>query len=219
MDTKDGDQEAARQDPLEWHGHHIVTEDDLAYSFPGPLDERSRRRRKWRHVFHGVVLGFLVLLLTLSVVGAFLLMTGYMVIPAWEHKSDPAASAPISGCPRDILEYAEPSAATVNVYNGTRIPGLANKVAEDLQRRGFKIGEVGNRTLSNTSIIAAVVSGTEGRTAALTVQRHLKDTEYVSDGRINGAAVDLVVGRKYKGLVDKERVSTEEGRLSCPRDE
>ena len=215
MDAK----EAGRQDPLEWHGHRIVTEDDLAYSFPGPTDERSRRRRKWRHAFHGVVLGFLVLLVAAAVTAAALLMTGYMVIPAWEHKPDPAASAPISGCPRDVLEYAEPGSATVNVYNGTRIPGLAKKVAEDLQRRGFKIGEVGNRTLSNTSIIAAVVSGTEGRTAALTVQRHIRDTEYVSDGRIQGAAVDLVVGRKYVGLVDKEKVSTEEGRLSCPRDD
>ena len=219
MDAKDGGQEAARQDPLEWHGHRIVTEEDLAYSFPGPTDQASRRRRKWRHVFHGVVLAFLALLVSLSVVAAYLLMTGYMVIPAWEHKPDPAASAAISGCPRDVLDYAEPGSATVNVYNGTRIPGLAKKVAEDLQRRGFKVGEVGNRTLSNTSIVAAVVSGTEGRTAALTVQRHIRDTEYVSDGRISGAAVDLVVGRKYKGLLDKERVSTEEGRLSCPRDE
>ena len=215
MDAK----EAGRQDPLEWHGHRIVTEDDLAYSFPGPTDQRSLRRRKLRHVFHGVVLALLVLLVAASVTAAALLMTGYMVIPAWQHTSEPTASAPISGCPRDVLTYAEPSAATVNVYNGTRIPGLGKKVAEDLQRRGFKIGQVGNRTLSNTSIIAAVVSGTEGRTAALTVQRHIKDTESVSDGRISGAAVDLVVGRKYVGLVDKERVSTDKGRLSCPRDE
>ena len=197
MDAKDGGgedsgKEAARQDPLEWHGHHIVTEDDLAYSFPEPTDQASRRRRKLRHVFHGIVLGLLTLLVSLSVLAAYLLMTGYMVIPAWEQTPEPAASEAISGCPRDILEYAEPGSAVVNVYNGTRIPGLAKKVAEDMQRRGFKVGEVGNRTLSNTSIVAAVVSGPEGRTAALTVQRNIKDTEYVADARIEGAAVSPI---------------------------
>ncbi|GER23329.1 hypothetical protein NCCP1664_18250 [Zafaria cholistanensis] len=215
MDAK----EAGRQDPLEWHGHRIVTEEDLAYSFPGALDPASRRRRTLRHAFHAAVLVFLVLLLAVSVAGAYLLLTRQMVIPAWEYTPTPAASAAVSGCPRDILAYAEPGTAVVNVYNGTRIPGLARKVAEDLRQRGFQVGEVGNRTLSNTSIVAAVVSGTDGRTAALTVQRHIKGTEYVADARMGAAAVDLVVGRKYVGLVDAERVSTEEGRLSCPRDE
>ncbi|MCZ9338178.1 LytR C-terminal domain-containing protein, partial [Streptomyces sp. TRM76130] len=38
----------------------------------------------------------------------------------------------------------EPGAVTVNVLNATTRSGLAKKTADELKKRGFRIGDVGN---------------------------------------------------------------------------
>ncbi|MFB0834667.1 LytR C-terminal domain-containing protein [Arthrobacter halodurans] len=208
-----------RSDPRDWHGHRIVTEDDLVRSFddrdPAHADHRRRRNKRLRH---GIVLVLLLGLVATAVVGAYLVMTRQLVIPAWEPKPEVAAAPDLEpACPRDVLAYVEPAGVTVNVYNATRIPGLAGAAANRLEKRGFKIGEIGNKTLNDPDIVAAVVSGPEGRAHAMSVQRHIKGTEFVKDPERGSATVDLVVGQKFGSFVETTKVVTKDGRLSCPR--
>lgn len=211
-------------DPEDWHGHRIVTEDDLAEGFTDDDPEHVDNPRYYRRrLLHGIVLGLLAALLIAALVFAYLVKTRQVVIPALEPQPTPVAAAPThdpvaAACPQEVLKYAQPKDVTVNVLNGTKTPGLAGATAQVLKQRGFRIGEVGNAKLNNTKIVAAVVSGTSGRSKALTVQRQVPGTEYVKDAKRNADTVDLIIGEKYqiKKVVPKGKAKTQDGKLSCP---
>src|SRR3712207_8090848 len=46
--------------------------------------------------------------------------------------------------PSATAEPPEPGRITVNVFNATPRSGLAKQTADELKKRGFKIGDVGN---------------------------------------------------------------------------
>lgn len=211
--TRTAETGGSRQDPREWHGHRIVTEDDLGEVFRADSDDAGRPRRSFAKVRHGIVLGLLVALVAGAVWAALALARGDLEIPGWSADPDPA---PEAVCPAEQLPYPATAGITVNVYNATRINGLAGDVAAALKERGYLIGEVGNRSLTTNRIAAAVVSGPEGRPLALNLQRNIVGTEYIDDARA-GASVDVVVGTGYQGLVPLEQVQTVPGQLSCPR--
>lgn len=208
-----------RVDPREWHGHRIVTEDDLARDFDASDPEHVNDPHHYmKRLRHGVVLVLLVAFVVAALVGAYLVSTRQLVIPALE----PEAEAPVTAvaepaCPVQTYPYLDPQTVTVNVYNATQINGLAGAAANRLEQRGFTIGEVGNKVLNDPDIVAAVVSGTAGRGQALTLQHHIEGTEYVKDPANDGDSVDLVVGQQFDQLIDAASVSTDDGRLRCPR--
>jgi hypothetical protein len=208
-----------RPNPREWHGHRIVTEDDLVRDFddhdPEHVDDPHHYSKRLRH---GVVLVLLLALVVTAVVGAYMVATRQIVVPGWEPQGEPTvAAAPEPACPVDVLSYMDPKTVTVNVYNATQINGLAGAAANRLEKRGFRIGEVGNKVLNDPDVVAAVVSGTAGRAQALTVQRNIKGTEYVKDPKRTVDSVDLVVGQDFDKLIDAVDVVTKDGRLRCPR--
>lgn len=120
-----------------------------------------------------------------------------------------------------VRTLPKPGDITVNVYNATQRTGLAKDTADALKKRGFKIGTVGNAAAEfdkkvkgtgmllgppdarNTSlaVLGAQLSGAEQRTAA---------------GR-KGAAVDLVIGDAYKGLVTPAQANQALTALSAPK--
>lgn len=212
------------KDPEDWHGHRIVTEDDLAEGFTDDDPERVNNPRYYRRrLLHGIVLGLLAALLISALVLAYLVKTRQVVIPALEPQPAATAAAPThdpvaAACPQEVLQYASPKDVTVNVLNGTKTPGLAGATAQVLKQRGFRIGEVGNAKLNNPKIVAAVVSGTSGRSKALAVQRQVPGTEYVKDAKRNADTVDLIIGQKYqiKKVLPKGKAKTRDGKLSCP---
>lgn len=212
-----------KRDPREWHGHRIVTEDDLAEGFSDDDPEHVENPRYYRRrLLHGIVLGLLAALLIAALVMAYLVKTRQIVIPALEPQPTPAAAAPThdpvaAACPQEVLQYVAPKHVTVNVLNGTTTVGLAGATAQVLEKRGFRIGEVGNAKLNDPDIVGAVVSGTSGRAKALTLQRFVPGTEYVKKKR-SADTVDFIIGNKYdlKDVVPAQKAKKSEGKLSCP---
>ena len=203
---------ARDSNPNEWHGHHIVTEDELA----SPEFSADAKTKRHRTIRHGIILSLAVLLLAAALVLAYLVNTRAIVIDALEPK--PVAEAPVapnSACPSDQFDYVDPSKMTVNVMNGTQIPGLAGASAKKLEKRGFKIGDVGNVRLSKVNVVGAVTSGPDGYAQAMTIQRHVSGLTYVFDPKRPGKTVDLVIGTKYKNLVKEAKVNTKPGKLGC----
>ncbi len=56
----------------------------------------------------------------------------------------PAASGAPAAAQGDPHAIPQPATVTVNVYNATAKAGLAGRTAEELKKRGFTIGKVGN---------------------------------------------------------------------------
>ncbi|MGG5752695.1 LytR C-terminal domain-containing protein [Zafaria sp. Z1313] len=208
------------RDPREWHGHRIVTEDDLVTTF----DDHDPEHVNDPHYYYvrlrrAIVLVLLLGLIAAAVVTAYLVSTRQLVIP-WLEPEAPPSSAPAGpepACPVDVYAYLDPATVRVNVYNATKISGLARAASNQLRQRGFQIGEVGNKSLSDPGVVAAVVAGPRGREQALTLQRHLSETEFVKDGERGGTTIDLVLGQDYDGLVPEGDVVAEPGALHCPR--
>jgi hypothetical protein len=203
---------ARNPDPNDWHGHHIISEDELG-SPEFTTDARIKRRR---HIRHGIILVLAVLLLAAALVLAYMVNTRTLVIDALEPK--PAAEAPASvneACPTKQFSYVDPAKMKVNVLNATQIYGLAGATSTKLKKRGFTVGEVGNAQLSNVQVVGAVRSGPDGYAEAMTVQRHIKGLTYVYDAKRPGKTVDVVIGTKYKDLVKEKSVNKKAGKLGC----
>ncbi|WP_411732885.1 LytR C-terminal domain-containing protein [Paeniglutamicibacter sp.] len=203
---------ARNRDPKDWHGHHIISEDELA-SPEFTTEDRIKRRRKIRH---GIILTFVVLMLAAALVLAYLVNTRTLIIDALEPK--PGVEAPVAAneaCPTKQFSYVDPRKMTVNVLNATQIHGLAGATATKLKKHGFKVGDVGNANLSNVQVVGAVTSGPDGYAQAMTVQRHIKDLTYVYDAKRPGKTVDLVIGTKFKDLVKEKSVNKKPGKLGC----
>ncbi|MFY1677751.1 MULTISPECIES: LytR C-terminal domain-containing protein [unclassified Streptomyces] len=110
----------------------------------------------------------------------------------------PAAVSPaISALPK-------PGDVTVNVLNATTRSGLAQKTADELEKRGFAIGEVANapaefdKKVSGTGILLGS-TGSE-KTALRLLGFQVADAERRADTAREGAEVDLVLGDAFTGL-------------------
>ncbi|MFF2327708.1 MULTISPECIES: LytR C-terminal domain-containing protein [unclassified Streptomyces] len=115
---------------------------------------------------------------------------------AADHKTDcPSAtpSAPAKALPA-------PSKITVNVYNATPRSGLAKKAADELKKRGFTIGEVGNasaaydKKVAGPGVLLGAPSATNGSFPVLGTQ--LEGTLSKTDAR-RTTDVDLILGTKF----------------------
>ena len=193
----------------DWHGQQIFTEEELGEYFAG-TDPRAlaqeKRRARRRHV---TVLTVLLLVIAGVLLTAWQVLRGNWEIPGWEAAPPPE---PLT-CPAEPATYSQES--TVHVYNGTSLTGLAGRVANDLEARGFTIGTVGNKHLGNQQRVGVVVSGPEGHGTALAVQRTIEGTQFQPDDREDDS-VDLVLGVRYKQLVAEDAVDTAAGTLLCP---
>lgn len=197
-----------KKNPVEWHGHRIVTEKDLDTTFE-ETEEIERPQVYMRRLRHGVVLGLLVVLLTAAVFVALGISRGDIRIAALE--PDPV---PTSTCPAGPFEYQDPAAITVNVFNSTRVSGLAGSTANVLAERAFTVGAVDNRDVNREGMTAIVASGPAGYANAFTLQRTIPNTVYIEDERTD-ESVDVVLGSGFENLVPTEEVDEEPGGLSC----
>jgi LytR cell envelope-related transcriptional attenuator len=105
-------------------------------------------------------------------------------------------------------ELPETSAITVNVYNATTRAGLAQDTADELEKRGFKIGEVGNapprydKKLKAAGLLLGTPK-TEKNGAFTVLGAHLAGAETKTDAAREGKAatsLDLIIGNGYKTL-------------------
>ncbi|MDP9396838.1 MAG: LytR C-terminal domain-containing protein [Actinomycetota bacterium] len=96
---------------------------------------------------------------------------------------------------------APPERVTVNVYNATDRQGLAAQVADDLEKRGFRIKKVGNAAAkADVPGPAEVRSGPKGDAAKVALAAHVDAETLVTDVR-KDTTVDLVIGRSFQQLL------------------
>ncbi|MFI2238106.1 LytR C-terminal domain-containing protein [Streptomyces chrestomyceticus] len=99
----------------------------------------------------------------------------------------------------------KPADVTVNVFNATARGGLAKTTADELKKRGFKVGKVGNappaydKKIKGTGVLLGAQTTSEGAQKVLGTQ--LAGTEPKTDTRKTGD-VDLLIGDTFKALTE-----------------
>ena len=146
-------------------------------------------------------------------------------------KAGPAASASASaakgtdagaGTPAGAGAGAVPKPAqiTVNVFNATTRSGLAKTTADELKRRGFKIGEVGNaakqydKKVAGTGMLLGPASSLNTSLPVLATQ--LGTAERRTDAARTGTAVDLIIGNGFKALTGQAEATKALTALTAP---
>ncbi|MFJ8663161.1 LytR C-terminal domain-containing protein [Streptomyces sp. NPDC093795] len=115
-------------------------------------------------------------------------------------KPAPKATAP------PAVALPKPAQITVNVYNATPRSGLAKSTADELKKRGFKIGKVGNaptaydKKVPGAGLLLGATTATKGAFPVLGTQ--LKGATTKTDTR-GTADVDLIIGTAFKTLSPK----------------
>ncbi|MGW4566720.1 LytR C-terminal domain-containing protein [Streptomyces sp. NPDC004561] len=113
-----------------------------------------------------------------------------------------------------------PGQITVNVYNATTHAGLAKDTADQLKKRGFKIGDVGNaakqydKQVKGTGVVIGPASALNTSLPVLAAQ--LADAESRTDAQRKGAGLDLILGDGFKGLASPAAAEQTLARLNAP---
>ncbi|GAA4995996.1 LytR C-terminal domain-containing protein [Streptomyces siamensis] len=101
----------------------------------------------------------------------------------------------------------EPGRITVNVLNATPRSGLAKKTADELKKRGFKIGDVGNATAAYDKKVKGpgLLLGSKAAYATVlpVLGTQLSGAELKTDGRAKATEVDLIIGTAFTSLTKK----------------
>ncbi|MFL9659373.1 LytR C-terminal domain-containing protein [Streptomyces sp. PB17] len=142
---------------------------------------------------------------------------------------DKASAAGAAGCVTTARASASPTAAvlpkpgqvTVNVLNATTRSGLAQKTADELKKRGFRVGEVSNapkeydKKVTGTGLLLGPAASPKSALPVLGTQ--LPGAEHRTDAARKGATVDLIIGNGFKGLAKRADADTALAELAAPR--
>ncbi|MDN3023857.1 LytR C-terminal domain-containing protein [Streptomyces sp. S.PB5] len=134
-------------------------------------------------------------------------------------QASPSASA---SAPASTTVYPRPAQITVNVFNATPRAGLAKKTADELKKRGFKIGDVGNasaqfdKNVDGTGLLLGPTSAVSTSLPVLGTQ--LAGAEARADSR-KGKDVDLIIGTGFKSLTAKAAADKALAALGKPQPE
>lgn len=118
--------------------------------------------------------------------------------------SKAACASKASPSPTADSAVPKPAQITVNVYNATPRSGLAKSTADELKKRGFKIGDVGNasaqwdKKVKGTGVLLGPASALDTSLPVLATQ--LTGAERRTEATRKGTAVDLVIGTAFKNL-------------------
>ncbi|MFD9318031.1 LytR C-terminal domain-containing protein [Streptomyces sp. NPDC060053] len=122
-------------------------------------------------------------------------------------KASPAASVSGSAAAAVAGSAPKPAQITVNVFNATTRSGLAKTTADELKKRGFKIGEVGNATkqydkkVAGTGILLGPAASLNTSLPVLATQ--LATAERRTDAARTGTTLDLIIGNQFKALTSQ----------------
>ncbi|MFJ8539141.1 LytR C-terminal domain-containing protein [Streptomyces sp. NPDC093591] len=179
------------------------------YRIKGDKYPRMRRRRRPGRLVAAAVASVAVLGMlgwgTLQLIDVF--TGGGGKASAAGTKADCGTRATPSATPGATGAPPKPGKITVNVFNATTRSGLAKQTADELKKRGFKIGDVGNATeqfdkkIKGTGLLLGPDSALDTSLPVLATQ--LGNAESRTDAARKGPAVDLIIGDKFKGLTKK----------------
>ncbi|MFF0200946.1 LytR C-terminal domain-containing protein [Streptomyces sp. NPDC005017] len=117
-------------------------------------------------------------------------------------KADCATKA--SPSPGAAKVLPEPRRITVNVFNATTRAGLAKQTADELKKRGFRIGDVGNAAAEfdkKVKGIGLLLGPASARDTALPVlAAQLTGAEPRTDAARKDTTLDLVIGDRFRTL-------------------
>ncbi|MFD8014140.1 LytR C-terminal domain-containing protein [Streptomyces sp. NPDC058955] len=114
----------------------------------------------------------------------------------------------------------KPAQVTVNVYNATPRSGLAKTTADELKKRGFVIGRIGNapaaydKKVKGSGLLLGAPAAAKGAFAVLGTQ--LAGTTTKVDARTT-ADVDLIIGTAFKTLSPKATADAALAALNKPK--
>ncbi|MFF6926916.1 LytR C-terminal domain-containing protein [Streptomyces californicus] len=189
------------------------------YRITGDAYPRMRRPRKRRRLVLAGVGAVVALGLagwgTLQLIDVF--TGGDKSAAAAGHKRacptvKPAVVAPAKALPK-------PAAVKVNVYNATTRSGLAKDAAEELKKRGFAIGEVGNaskeydKKVPGTGVLLGAPAAKNGGFTVLGTQ--LAGAVEKTDARKTGE-IDLILGTKFKAFSTPQEATAAMTALTKP---
>ncbi|MFE7778303.1 LytR C-terminal domain-containing protein [Streptomyces sp. NPDC057445] len=188
------------------------------YRITGNAYPRMRRRPRRRRIVLAVVAATAVLGLggwgTLQLIDVF---TGGGKKAA--AKGDTSAACEPRQAPAAAPLPPKPAQITVNVYNATPRGGLAKATADELKKRGFAIGKVGNapaaydKKVPGTALLLGAATAHEGSLRVLSTQ--LAGSQLRVDAR-KTADVDLILGTAFKTLTAKPASDKALAALAAP---
>ncbi|MGY3202714.1 hypothetical protein ACVW19_003229 [Streptomyces sp. TE5632] len=135
----------------------------------------------------------------------------------------PKASPSPSPGPARSTVLPEPGRITVNVLNATTRSGLAQKTADELKKRGFKIGDVGNaaeeydKKVKGTGVLLGPTSALKSSLPVLGAQ--LADAERRTEASRKGGELDLIIGDGFTRLTAKADADRALTALTAPKPE
>ncbi|MFI2210526.1 LytR C-terminal domain-containing protein [Streptomyces sp. NPDC020141] len=174
------------------------------YRVTGDTYPRMRRPRKRRRIVTALIAGAVAL--GLAGWGTVQLID---VFTDDGEKTATARGADCKPAPRTSAApplKLRPGQVTVNVYNATPRGGLAKAAADELKKRGFTIGKVGNATaaydkkVKNTGVLLGSSTAVKGPFLLLGTQ--VKGTTAKTDTR-KTKDVDLILGTAFTTLSPK----------------
>ncbi|MEH0420010.1 LytR C-terminal domain-containing protein [Streptomyces sp. B21-083] len=181
------------------------------YRITGDKYPRMRRPRGRRKFVFGLVASVVALGLigwgTLQLIDVF--TGGGSKATAAGPKTDCTTKAgPTATPPTAVRALPKPGGITVNVLNATPRSGLAKQAADELRKRGFRIGDVGNAPKAYDKKIAGagmVLGAKSAAEAALPlVGTQLAGAQVKTDTRASATEVDLLIGTAFTALTSKK---------------
>ncbi|MEO3972911.1 LytR C-terminal domain-containing protein [Streptomyces sp. CAU 1734] len=177
------------------------------YRVTGDKYPRMRRPRKRRRIVSAAIAAVVALGLagwgTLQLIDVF---TGDGEASAAAARKAAECRKPDPKRPAAAPVALRPAQITVNVYNATPRKGLAKAAADELKKRGFAIGEVGNATEAYDKKVpnAGILLGSSGAMAGplRVLGTQLNGATARADAR-RTADVDLILGTAFKTLSPK----------------
>ncbi|MBT2383340.1 LytR C-terminal domain-containing protein [Streptomyces sp. ISL-11] len=196
------------------------------YRIRGNRFPHMRRPRNRRRIVLAVVSASAALALagwgTIQLVDVFSGGSAEETMQAAHGKGAKGTKSGQGDCKAVPAALPRPDEITVNIYNATPRGGLAKTTADELTKRGFKIGKVGNapalydKKVEGTALLLGAPEATEGALRVLGTQ--VAGTELKNDQR-TGKDIDLILGTEFKELSprpDADRALTEAGGQPAP---
>lgn len=164
-----------------------------------------RRRPPSRPSWLLPVIIVVIVIVAVAAVIVFVRMMGSTEVPAGAEEAVPQpACSTVTALPAEALPV--PAKVRVNVYNSTKVSGLASRTARDLKKRGFQIEEVANDPVGiPIEGVARIRYGPSSAKRAELLAYYIPGAQLVQIDR-GGPKVDVALGADFVAIAPQPDV-------------